>query len=195
MRMAVTRGVALLRGINVGGKNRLPMADLRAALAPVLGNVETYIASGNVLFDLPSTSELDSIERTVEELIETTFGLVVPVVVRTHAQLRATVEKAPAGFGASPDTFHSDAVFLKAPLTAAQVMPIVELRDGVDQSWPGDGVLYFARLSAERARSRMSRLISRPEYKLMTIRNWTTTTRLLELLDGRGGKAGTQEAG
>ena len=56
-------------------------------------------------------------------------------------------------------------------------------------------MLYFARLSAQRSKSRMSRLLSRPEYKLMTIRNWATTTRLLELLDGRAGKADTQEGG
>ncbi len=55
------------------------------------------------------------------------------VVVRSHRQLKAVIDKAPAGFGTDPDTYHSDAVFLKAPLTAQQVMGIVALRDGVDQ--------------------------------------------------------------
>ena len=61
------------------------------------------------------------------------------------------------------------------------------MREGVDQAWAGEGVVYFARLSAERARSKMSKLVSKPEYKLMTIRNWSTTTRLLELLEGASG--------
>ena len=51
------------------------------------------------------------------------------------------------------------------------------------QAWPGAGVVYFARLSAERTKSRMSRIVGTPEYQLMTIRSWATTTKLLELLE------------
>lgn len=163
------------------------MADLRAAMGPLFGEVDTYIASGNVLFDLQPAMAVEEAEAAVSELIATTFGLDVPVVIRTHAQLRATVLDAPAGFGENPATFHSDVVFLKSPLTSEQVMSIVELREGVDRAWPGQGVVYFARLSAERARSRMTKLIVRPEYQSMTIRNWSTTTRLLELLESSSG--------
>ena len=56
----------------------------------------------------------------------------------------------------------------------------------VDQAWTGAGVLYFARLSARRTASRMSRIVGTPEYRQMTIRSWTTTTKLLELLEARG---------
>ena len=59
------------------------------------------------------------------------------------------------------------------------------MRDGVDQAWPGTGVLYFARLSARRTQSKMSSIVGTPEYKLMTIRSWKTTTKLLALLDER----------
>ena len=62
-------------------------------------------------------------------------------------------------------------------------MGIVELRDGVDRAWPGSGVVYFERLSERRTQSRMSRIVSTPEYQLMTIRSWSTTTKLLDLLD------------
>jgi uncharacterized protein (DUF1697 family) len=94
------------------------------------------------------------------------------------------VEKAPAGFGQSPDTYHSDVIFLKAPLTPAKAMEVVRLRDGVDQAWTGNGVLYFARLSEQRAKSLLSRMMGSPQYKLMTIRNWNTTVKLLSMLDG-----------
>ena len=57
------------------------------------------------------------------------------------------------------------------------------IREGVDQAWPGDGVVYFARLSAKRVQSKMSRIVGTPEYKQMTIRSWSTTTKLLDLLD------------
>jgi uncharacterized protein (DUF1697 family) len=61
----------------------------------------------------------------------------------------------------------------------------VQLREGVDQAWPGNGVVYFARLSARRTQSRMSSIVGTPEYQQMTIRSWSTTTKLLDLLDAR----------
>src|SRR5829696_1988517 len=141
------RHVALLRGINVGGRNPVPMADLRAAFEGAGHTaVRTYIQSGNVLFE--SRGGVD--EDAIEAVLERRFGLPLVVVLRTERQLRAVVEGAPEGFGRRPDTFHSDVVFLKAPLTSRQAMRVVELRDGVDQAWPGKGAVYFQRLSARR---------------------------------------------
>ncbi len=62
-------------------------------------------------------------------------------------------------------------------------MRVVALREGVDQAWSGTGVVYFARVSARRTQSRMSRIVGTPEYRRMTIRSWATTTKLLGLLD------------
>ena len=62
-------------------------------------------------------------------------------------------------------------------------MKMVKLRDGVDRAWPGRGVVYFERLSAQRTKSRMSSIVGTPEYSNMTIRSWNTTTKLLALLD------------
>lgn len=182
--MRTRRYVALLRGINVGGRNRVAMADLRDALADAgLAGVATYIQSGNVLFE--STASRDSLEQDIERIVERRFGTPIVVVVRSHRQLRNVVDTAPVGFGAMPDTYHSDVVFLRHPLTASQAMRVVELRDGVDQAWPGAGVVYFARLSARRSQSRMSRIVGTPEYQAMTIRSWATTTKLVALLDER----------
>ena len=180
--MSSTRYVALLRGINVGGRNQVPMADLRAAFeAADHTDVTTYIQSGNVLFR--SSAPRARIEADVERLLDGHLGFPIVVVVRSHAQLRGIVAQAPAGFGAEPKTYHSDAIFLRAPLTPTQVMKVVKLREGVDRAWPGRGVVYFERLSAERTKSRMSSIVGTPEYANMTIRNWNTTTKLLALLD------------
>ncbi len=174
--------VALLRGINVGGKNKVPMIDLRETIEDGgYAAVRTYIQSGNLLFE--SSERQSSLEGHIEGLLEARFGIPLLVVLRSHTQMRKTVEKAPAGFGSRPDRYHSDAIFLKAPLTAEQVMEVVQLREGVDQAWAGEGVVYFARLSAERTKSRMGRITATAEYQLMTIRSWSTTTKLLELLD------------
>jgi uncharacterized protein (DUF1697 family) len=179
-RMATKRYVALLRGINVGGNNPVAMVDLRQAFEDAgYGAVRTYINSGNVLFESAASP---TVEVEVERMVAERFGIP-RVVVRSHDQVRRIVRGAPEGFGASPDVYHSDVIFLKAPLTAKQAMRIVSRREGVDQAWPGTGVLYFARLSAERTKSRMGTIVGTPEYRQMTIRNWSTTTKLLALLD------------
>lgn len=180
--MAATRYVALLRGINVGGRNKIAMADLRKVFEEHgCRNVGTYIQSGNVLFETDSPRA--ELESGVEKLLERHLESAPVVVVRTHRQLQSVIGKAPAGFGTQPTTFHSDCIFLKDPLTPARAMRVVGLRDGVDEAWTGPGVLYFARLSAQRTKSRMSTIVGTDEYRSMTIRSWQTTTKLLALLD------------
>ncbi|MBA3743858.1 DUF1697 domain-containing protein [Sporichthya sp.] len=180
--MAQTRYVALLRGINVGGTNKVPMADLREVFESAgHAEVSTYIQSGNVLFRSGDTGP--DLEKQIEAQLAKRFNVPLVVVVRSLRQLRTVVDKAPAGFGAEPDTFHSDAVFLRAPLTPAQAMKVVKLREGVDEAWAANGVVYFQRLSAQRTKSRMSAIVGTPEYQQMTIRSWRTTTKLLALLE------------
>jgi uncharacterized protein (DUF1697 family) len=182
--MRSTRYVALLRGINVGGRNPVAMGELRSAFEDSgHADVTTYIQSGNVLFR--SNASRATLETDIERVLAARFGIATVVVVRSHAQLRSVVVDAPPGFGAEPARYHSDAIFLRSPLTPAQVMKIVQLREGVDRAWPGKGVVYFERLSAERTKSRMSSIVGTPEYANMTIRSWATTTKLLALLDDR----------
>ncbi len=180
--MAATRYVALLRGINVGGNNKIAMADLRDLFEQAgHAEVESYIQSGQVLF--ASSAPAASLEADIERAITDRFGLEVPVVVVSHAKLRTVVRKAPEGFGQAPDTYHSDVIFLKKPLTPAKAMEVVRTRDGVDQAWRANGVLYFARLSELRTKSMLSKIMGTPQYKLMTIRSWSTTVKLLSMLD------------
>ena len=100
----------------------------------------------------------------------------------TREQLRAVIDNKPQGFGEQPEKYHSDAIFLIG-VDSAQVMPIFKPREGVDIVWPGDGVIYSQRLSAQRTKSRLNRIMAAPEYKRMTIRNWNTTTKLGEIAE------------
>ncbi len=176
--------VALIRGINVGGKNKVPMADLKACLEELgFSNVSTYIASGNVI--LESDKSAEEISTLMEEALPGRFKLdveLVRVLVLTHDQLQAVIDNKPPGFGEQPETYHSDAIFLIG-IDSAQVMPRFSPREGVDTVWPGDGVIYSQRLSAQRTKSRLNRIMAAPEYKLMTIRNWNTATKLLEIAE------------
>ena len=180
-----SRYVALLRGINVGGNNRVPMADLRACFGDLgASDVATYIQSGNVLFDGGRTGAATWIER-IETALAERFGYDARVTLRSHAELRAIVADAPAGFGTDPDRYRSDVVFLLGPSSASEVVAQMRARDGVDSMTAGDGVVYFERLTARASQSYLSKVVGTPIYREMTIRNWRTTTTLLRMLDER----------
>jgi uncharacterized protein (DUF1697 family) len=175
--------LALLRGINVGGKNMIPMAPLRALVEGMgFADVATYIASGNVLFRAPRQRGRELAAR-LEAKLSGHFDTDLKVVLLTEAQLRRVVDAAPRGFGAKTD--RCDVIFLRKPLTPKRAYGLVETKEGVDNAWAGPGVLYFSRLAAKASSSRMSRIVALPEYQDMTIRSWSTTTRLLELIDSR----------
>jgi len=180
----VTRYLVLLRGINVGGRNKLPMAALRELLeSHGHTKVSTYIASGNVILSSDRTAA--EIKRELEEALPKVFKLdseLIAVLVLTHAQLRAVVGKRPKGFGDHPETYHSDAVFL-IDIDAKTAMTVFDPRPGVDEVWPGTGVIYSQRLSAQRTKSRLGKIAGTPAYKAMTIRSWQTTMVLLERME------------
>jgi uncharacterized protein (DUF1697 family) len=181
--MALTRYVALLRGINVGGKNLIRMPLLKACFEDAtFENVATYIQSGNVLFDAPKTKS-DVLTRAVEKALSTTFSLDISVVLRSRQQMARIVANAPNGFGKDPDRYRYDVIFLKEPLTAAKAMKEVSTKDGVDTAAAGSGVIYFSRLTSKATSSHINRIVGKPVYKQMTIRNWNTTTKLLALLE------------
>lgn len=179
----MSRYVALLRGINVGGKNLIKMTALKACFEKHgLRDVATFIQSGNVLFS--SDRPGPTLVREIEGILAETFSYAASIVLRSDKQLRAVVARAPAGFGGAPAKYRYDVVFLKDPLKATTAIKSVEPREGVDQVFPGPGVLYTTRLIARATQSRLSRLVSLPIYQQMTIRNWNTTTKLQRLLDG-----------
>jgi uncharacterized protein (DUF1697 family) len=177
--------VALLRGINVGGNNIIGMTELRRCFeAYDFDNVATYIQSGNVLFEA-GERRADSLSATIEAGLAERFGYQARIVLRSHAQMQAIIAEAPARFGTEPDLYRYDVVFLREPLTAAVAMQDLKTREGVDQTFPGDGVCYFSRLGSRAAQSFLSRILALPTYRNMTIRNWNTTMKLKALMDAR----------
>lgn len=175
--------VALLRGINVGGKNLIPMAELRRCLE-VHGfvNVRTYIQSGNVILESKLSNR--QLGQEIEAILVETFKLdssLIRVLVLDTDQLQSVINNRPKGFGNQPDIYHYDVIFLMG-ISTNEAIQVFNPREGVDQVWAGDGVIYSERLSAERTKSRLNRIMGTPAYQSMTIRNWNTTTKLLELL-------------
>lgn len=176
--------VILLRGINVGGKNIIPMAELRKRLTEDgFSDVTTYIASGNVLLNSERTAA--EVKSRIEKILAKNFNLddgFVKALVLTPAQLQAVIDQKPAGFGEEPEAYHSDVFFLME-LDAQETMPVFKPREGVDKLWQGIGVIYSQRLSALLSKSGINKIIGTSIYKSMTVRNWNTTTKLLELVN------------
>jgi uncharacterized protein (DUF1697 family) len=176
--------VILLRGINVGGKNKIPMAELKSFLEEQgFDNVKTFIQSGNVI--VQSKLDAKTIGQKIEKSLPGKFKLdssLIKVLVLTPKQLRLIVDNKPKGFGDQPEKYHSDVIFLMG-ISADEAIKIFNPREGVDQVWPGELAIYSQRLSAERTKSRLNKIVGTPAYQSMTIRNWNTTTKLLKLLE------------
>jgi uncharacterized protein (DUF1697 family) len=179
---AVPVYVALLRGINVGGNNLIRMPALKSCFeAQGLRDVSTYIQSGNVLFTAGRANQ-GALTGQIEQALSKTFAYQSRVVVRSFEQMQAIVDGAPRGFGGRPAAYRYDVIFLKHPLTADEALAGMSAKPGVDRLVAGDDVLYVSRLIAKAAQSHLSRVVGTPVYQNMTMRNWNTTTRLLELM-------------
>ncbi|WP_022894677.1 DUF1697 domain-containing protein [Agromyces subbeticus] len=174
--------VALLRGINVGGRNLVRMPELVACFSDAgYGDVSTYLQSGNVLFSA-APEPASALESKVEAMLEQRLGIPLLVVIRSRDELAQTIEDAPADHG-SPK-LRSDVIFLKHPLTTEQAFAeLPELRDGVDAVARGPGAIYFSRVAAQATKTRIQKLMAMPIFQQMTMRNWRTCTTLLTKLD------------
>ncbi len=186
--MKLRRYIVLLRGINVGGKNKIPMTELKKCLEELgFSNVSTYIASGNVI--LESDKHPAEIKDRIEKALPLRFKLhseLIKVLVVSADQLQAVIDNKPKGFGEEPLKYHSDTIFLM-DIDPTKTIQVFSPREGVDKIWPGHGVIYSQRLSSQRTKSRLNKVMGTSAYKSMTIRNWRTTTKLLEILKNRNG--------
>ena len=174
--------VALLRGINVGGRNPIRMPELVDCFRDAgYGDVSTYLQSGNVLFSADHKTG-PKLEAEVEAMLERRFGIPLLVVIRSRDELAQTIDAAPTDHG-SP-TLRSDIFFLNQPLTAEEAFAeLPELREGVDSVAPGPGAIYFSRVAAQATKTRIQRFMAMPIFQRMTVRTWRTSIRLLEKLD------------
>jgi uncharacterized protein (DUF1697 family) len=172
------RWVALLRGVNVGGANRLSMVELRAALTSAgWRGVGTYIASGNVVFTAPGPAE--ALEARLSDVLSRAFGLSIPAAVLPASAIRDALAGVPV---TSADPRHVHVAFLLGPAAPALAL-IRELKAPSETLTLGEGVAY---LHAPDGIGR-SKLAARLETALgtpLTARNLRTVEALAAMLDG-----------
>ena len=176
------RYVALLRGINLGSRNRIGMPALREALEEAgFEDVQTYVQSGNVV--LGSSAKADAVRKQVERTIAESFGLEIPVVVRTLAELARVVKANPLGKVADEPKRYQ-VTFLDRKLSAAAVNEL-EAVAAAEERVVVRGREVYAWHPAGVARSKLwAKLAGKTLGATGTSRNWTTVEALLELAGG-----------
>ncbi|HTL86730.1 MAG TPA: DUF1697 domain-containing protein [Acidimicrobiia bacterium] len=170
----MARHVALLRGINVGGRNKVPMAQLRD-LFDSLGyaEVQTLIQSGNVVFDSPTVPKPASLEAAIEK----EFGFAVGVMVRSGRELQATMRNNP--FPKAPTNSLHVGFLAKKP-AAAQVKQLDATRYAPDGFVIRATEIYYS-LPNGMGRSKLPGYLDRQLKTPITVRNWNTVSKLVEL--------------
>ena len=176
--------IALLRGINVGGNNIIKMADLKAAFENKgFQNVATYINSGNVLFD----SELDetAVKSDCEDLIESGFGLKIPVGIISAGELLDALAHAPDWWNSDPESKHN-AIFVIPPATTEEICAQVgEIKPEYEKLAYHGKVLFWSAPMETFSRTRLTKIVqSKAAYNAITIRNANTALKLAELVGG-----------
>jgi uncharacterized protein (DUF1697 family) len=177
----VGRYVALLRGINLGSRNRIAMPALRKALEEAgLEDVRTHLQSGNVV--LSSGAKPDAVARTCERVIAERFKLEIPVIVRTRADLARIVKRDPLGEVAT-DPKRYLVSFLSAKLSRKVVRELEEAA-APEERVVVSGREVYAWHPKTIARSRLwSRLAGKGLGVTATSRNWATVEALRQLAD------------
>lgn len=177
------RYVALLRGINVGGKSVVRMADLKKCVEELgYDDVSTFIASGNVLFE---TVERNSakLESAIERALERRFRLPITVVVRSRTEVGRIVKAIPPSWIGN-DSLRVNVAFLRRTRDGRALAREFEPREGVDELVATKSALIWATRRDALTRTGMQKLIRDASYKDMTVRNLNTTLKLEELLAG-----------
>lgn len=177
----MARQIVLLRGINLGSRNRISMPELRDALeGGGLDDVRTYLQSGNAV--VSSAAAADRVRRTVERLIAEEFGLEIAVVVRTRAQLASVVRRNPLGEVATdPKRYQVSFLAKKLAPTAVRKLQAAAVES---EALVVSGSEIFAWHPEGVARSKLWAMLAGKGLGVTaTARNWTTVTKLLELAD------------
>jgi uncharacterized protein (DUF1697 family) len=171
--------VALLRGINLGAKRRVAMADLRALLQDAgFENVRTHLQSGNVVLE-PQAAP-DDTARTIEALIADRFGFDVDVIVRTAAELADVVANGPFA-DVETDGSRHHVIFLPSEPDAAALAELAERDFGPDR-YAARGREIYAWCPNGMRDSQLMRALADPRLApTATVRNWNTVTKLLAL--------------
>ncbi|MFE2210972.1 DUF1697 domain-containing protein [Streptomyces canus] len=177
-----TTYAALLRGINVGGSRKVPMADLRTLMEDLgHGGVRSYLQSGQAVFTADHGDE-ETLAAELAGAIEKRFGFAVDVIVRDHAYLKAIAEACPFP-AAELEAKQLHVTYFSAPVDADRFAEIDQAACLPEEFRLGDRALYLYAPNGL-GRSKLAEHLSKPRLNkgvIATSRNWNTVVKLVEM--------------
>ena len=176
--------VALLRGINVGGKNKVVMSELREQVAGVgYTNVRTYINSGNLLFEAEASREVEDVAQIVEDILERNYDFPIRLAILTGEDYLAELADL-------PDWWHGevarrDALFFTRGLDCAHVRQRIEAMELGDEAvYFGEHAVFWGKFHEKEflKTAYHKRLLREDFYREVTIRSGSTVEKIAAML-------------
>ncbi len=168
--------VALLRGINVGGNNRVEMKKLKAVFESLsCSNVSTYINSGNVIFE--STEKHDTICEKLKTNFKKVFGFEIPTLVKSAEEMTAIYEAIPSNWKNDTEQ-RTDVAYLFPEIDSKKTIEEMPMNTEFVDIRYFKGALFWNIDRKNYTKSRLNKLIGHKLYKFMTMRNINTARYL-----------------
>lgn len=173
--------LALLRGINVGGKNTVSMKQLAAGLEQAgFKDVSSYINSGNIFFT-DERAGLSELQQKVEVVIANTFGLTIKALVLDKPTIDAIVGAIPTDW-TNDATMRCDVLFLWDTYRADEVYAQLPIKPGIDTAKYVDGAIIWSIPRDKVTRSGLPKIIGTDLYAHMTLRNCNTARKIQQIM-------------
>lgn len=174
------RYLALLRGVNVGGNNRVEMKKLKEIFETAgFSDVSTYINSGNVIFSGPD--DKDEVVAAIKSILKENFPFDIQMIVRDSRSIRKLVKAIPADWQ-NDGKQKTDVLFLWDEYDNKDSLKLVKLVDGIDKVIYVSGALIWNLQVKDYGRSGMSKLVGTLLYNNVTVRNVNTVRKLGQLM-------------
>ncbi|MFJ7939615.1 DUF1697 domain-containing protein [Peribacillus sp. NPDC096622] len=176
--------IALLRGINVGGKNKIDMKLLIQTFEQVgMNDVVTYINTGNIIFSYKGLTKTE-LSRILEEAIHNDFGLQIKVVVRSVDDVRGIINAIPDTWKNDKD-MTSDVMFLWDEIDDESVLENLVIKPNIDTVKYVAGAILWSVDKKNITKSGKSRIVGSKIYKQVTVRNVNTARKIYELMQAQ----------
>jgi len=173
--------VALLRGINVGGNNKVDMKKLKQTFEQAgMNKVQTYINTGNIIFTSYGLSHPQLVKR-LEEAIHADFQLHIKVVIRSLEEYKIMMQGLPSTWK-NDSEMKSDVLFLWDEINEASVLEKLPIKPEIEQVHYVSGAILWSAAREHVTQSGMSKLVGSSIYKQITVRNVNTTRKIYELM-------------
>ena len=173
--------LALLRGINVGGKSKVNMADLKSCFEKLgYSRVQTYANSGNVIFTAASTDPRQ-LESQLEEALATNFSSSIGVFIRSLDDMKEVMQEIPTDWQTGSERKY-DIIFLHQEIDHPNIIHELQPKPGIEELKYRPGVLFWSVNIRDFSRSNMSKIIGTDTHQEMTVRGPGTIRKVCELM-------------